>query len=628
MMGISTLVDTQISPNGAQVLYVRSTPDLATNSYRTEIWTVPANGGAPRQLTVGKHDDSPRWSSDAQQIGFISDRDGKRQVWVINAEGREAKQLTHSKTGVTSFDWSPDGRTIAFLAPDAEQVSKDPVIVRIEDQKYTMSHIHLLDLATKKERQLTRGGYSIDDFSWSPDSQEIAFTYRPTPRVLDDYKTDVYLVRVKDGDVRPLVKRPGRDDSPKWSPDGSQIAFLSTDGGLNELHSVYVFVVSAAGGEPRNVSSNIGERVYGLYGWSSDGRDLYYRVRQGVTMQLLAASTETGRAHVVTNGEKVYDSFSFSRDSRKMAFVATDANHPKDLFVSSPRDFAAVPLVTSNPQISAFPALYSELVRWKSSDGLEVEGILDLPSKYDVGKRYPLVTIIHGGPAGGFTIGFAPQLSAIPVPLTMDVYFPQLFAEHGYAVFMPNIRGGGGYGEKFRNANVPDWGGADFADMMTGIDALIDRGIADGDKLALMGWSYGGYMTAWAISQTTRFKAASVGAGVSDMTSMYGTCEAPDQIEPYFAGPPWQQQLYEARSAITFASHIKTPTLIQHGERDSAVPVEQARELYRALSEQRVPVELTIYPRSGHDPEEPLQSKDIWTRNLEWLDRWVMRSGH
>jgi dipeptidyl aminopeptidase/acylaminoacyl peptidase len=250
-----------------------------------------------------------------------------------------------------------------------------------------------------------------------------------------------------------------------------------------------------------------------------------------------------------------------------------------------------------------------------------------LPPNYEAGKRYPLVTIIHGGPAGGFTIGFAPQLSAIPVPLTMDVYFPQLFAEHGYAVFMPNIRGGGGYGESFRNANVSDWGGADFDDVMTGIDALIAQGIADPDKLAIVGWSYGGYMTAWAISQTTRFRAASVGAGVSDLTSMYGTCEAPDQIEPYFAGPPWQQTLYQARSAITFASHIKTPTLIQHGERDTAVPVEQARELYRALSEQKVPVELTIYPRSGHGPEEPRQTIDIWTRNLEWLDRWVMRNG-
>lgn len=631
LLRVRTIVDTQISPDGSKVLFAVSEADLSENSYQTRIWLISTAGGLPFRLTNGpKTDESPRWSPDGQKIAFISERDGKRQIWLINPGGGEAEKLTDVKTAVISFEWSPDGKQIAFLAPDPpseeqERREREHDDARVVDENFEMDHIHVFDLASRAERQVTKGKFTISDFSWSPNNREIAFTYRPTARTVDDYKTDVYVANVLDGSMRALVQRPGRDDTPRWSPDGSQIAFESTDGELGEFGNVYLFVVPAAGGTPRNVMKSVGERMYDSYGWSPDNSTLYFRVRHGVSMQLLASSVNTGEVHAVTTENRVYDSFSFSkRPKSEMAFVATDAGSAKDLYVSPTDHFEPVKIFTANPDLKDFRTGVTKIIHWKSRDGLEIEGLLTLPVAYREGNRYPLIAVIHGGPSGAFTIGFAPQIAAIAAPLQIDPYPPQLFCEQGYALFMPNIRGSGGYGERFRKADIKDWGGADFDDVMTGIDELVRQGIADPDRLGIMGWSYGGFMSAWAITQTSRFKAASVGAGPTDLFSGYGSTDQPDQDEAYFGGPPWEaKEFYEKHSAMSYVANIKTPTLIQHGEHDSAVPLGQAEQLYRALVRRNIPVQFVIYPRSGHAPVEPKQNLDVWRRNLDWFNRWL-----
>ena len=280
-------------------------------------------------------------------------------------------------------------------------------------------------------------------------------------------------------------------------------------------------------------------------------------------------------------------------------------------------------LTFTNPQLDMVALAKMKAIRWKSKDGLEIEGVLILPPGYKKGDKLPLLTYIHGGPAFQFSLGFTvyppgpPQASRYPV---------HVLAGQGYAIFCPNPRGSAAYGEKFRKANVKDWGGGDYQDIMSGVDHLIAEGIADPERLGVMGWSYGGYMTSWVITQTHRFKAASVGAGVTNLASMYGHTDIPLFMERYFGGPPWKQaKLYTDHSPMTFAGNIKTPTLIQHGEKDERVPLAQGQELYAALKRLGVPAEFAVYPRQAHNPQEPRLQADVLQRNVDWFNRWLKK---
>lgn len=629
IMKIRNILETQISPDGSEILYVISEPNLEESFYNTDIWMVSAAGGTPVKLTNGpKRDDTPRWSPDGRKVAFISDRDGTPQIWIINPHGGEAHKLTAVKSAVTDLAWSPDGKVIAYLAPDPlteeeEKRKKERNDTKLVDQDLKMSHIYLIDVETKESRKLTRGAFHVQSISWSPDGRHIVFAAQPTPKASDIYRTDISTVSVEDGQLEKLVEREGMDASPQWSPDGTKIAFISTDGKIDWVGNTYLCTVSAQGGSIQNLSRSFDERIMS-YHWSSDSRILYFSAIQKVTVQLFALSTDTGVVTPVTSGNRVYGGFSFTQDTRTMAFLATDPRTPREVYVSAVTDFHPMRLTTTNPHLEELELGHTEIIRWQSTDGMEIEGLLITPVGYEEGKRYPLLTYVHGGPSGVFMLAFAPQLGAAPLPIQAEPYPLQVFAGRGVALFLPNPRGSGGYGEKFRRANIKDWGDGDYNDIMSGIDALIQRGLADPEKLGIMGWSYGGYMTAWAITQTTRFKAASVGAGVTNLYSMYGQTDIPDAFESYFGAVPWEdREEYERHSPMFFAGHIKTPTLIQHGQADERVPLAQARELYRALKKNQVPVEFAIYPRQGHLILEPKLQADMLRRNLDWFMRWI-----
>ena len=315
-------------------------------------------------------------------------------------------------------------------------------------------------------------------------------------------------------------------------------------------------------------------------------------------------------------------SITFSRDGKRLALLTEAPNRPKEVEFG---DLSwALRMTDTNPQLAGVALAKMEAIRWKSKDGLEIEGILILPPNYKKGNgKLPLLTYIHGGPALQFSLGFTvyppgpPQASRYPV---------HVLAGQGYAIFCPNPRGSAAYGEKFRKANVKDWGGGDYQDIMTGVDHLIAQGIADPERLGIMGWSYGGYMTSWIITQTHRFKAASVGAGVTNLASMYGHTDIPLFLERYFGGPPWQEpKVYADHSPMTFAGNIKTPTLIQHGAKDERVPLAQGQELYAALKRLGVPTEFAVYPRQPHNPQEPRLQRDVLQRNVDWFNRWLKK---
>jgi dipeptidyl aminopeptidase/acylaminoacyl peptidase len=411
---------------------------------------------------------------------------------------------------------------------------------------------------------------------------------------------------------------------PKWSPDGKQIAFLSGDGKLDWLADLAVCVMPSSGGEPRNVSKKLDGLTFAgseFYGWAPDNRTLRLAVDTRATRQLFSLSVPDGEVKVLTEGQRVHDKFSFSADGQRFACVVDDPASPREVHAGTVGEQKPTRATFTNPQLLSVALGKVEPLRWKSADGLEVEGLLIKPTGYQQGRRYPLLTYIHGGPALQFAHAFSvyppgpPQASRYPI---------HVLAGQGYLIFCPNPRGSAGYGEKFRQANVKDWGVGDFKDIMTGVDHLIAQGLADPQRLGIMGWSYGGYMTSWAITQTDRFKAASTGAGVTNLFSMYGQTDIPRFMEGYFGDVPWnQRELYAKHSAMTHVGKVKTPTLIQHGEKDDRVPLAQSQELHGALKRRGVPVEFVVYPRQGHNPSEPRLQADVLRRNVDWFNRWL-----
>jgi dipeptidyl aminopeptidase/acylaminoacyl peptidase len=629
IMKLKTVLGTQISPDGSSVLYVVNEPNLKESAGNTDIWMVPYAGGAVVKLTNSpSRDDTPRWSPDSSRIAFISDRDGRPQVWLINPHGGEAAKLSDVKTGVASFEWSPDGRKIALLVPegpsdDESKKIKERDDVRVVDRDYKWTHIHVIDVETKQGKQVTSGNYAVNDFDWSPDSKRIAFSFQPTPKIGDRYNTDISIVSADGGPATRLIERKGEDGSPKWSPDGSEIAFTSSDGDVGATAQTFLCVVPADGGTPRNISRSYDGEVQS-FDWAADGKTIYFVAGQRVTEQLFAISVKSGETRQVTSGQKVFGAFSFSKDSGRMAFLCQTPTMPAEVHVSSVSRFEQVKLTRTNPQLEELAIGETEVIHWKSSDGKDMEGLLIKPVGFEAGRKYPLLTYVHGGPSGAFMLSFTPQLGAAPIPMQAEPYPVQVMASQGYAILCPNPRGSNGYGEKFKMANFKDWGHGDYNDIMSGIDYLIKQGIADQDKLGIMGWSYGGYMTSWVISQTNRFKAASVGAGITNVHSFYGQTDIPETLAAYFGGKPWSDiETYKKSSAMFYATNVKTPTLIQHGEKDDRVPIPQAQELYIMLRETGVPVEFAVYPRQGHLIMEPKLQLDMLTRNLNWFNRWL-----
>ena len=621
---LKDITEAQLSPDGSSILYVVSVADFQESAYNTDIWKIPASGGEPIQMTTSpKRDYHPRWSPDSKMIAFLSNREDKTQIWLISPFAGEAYQLTDSKTGISTFAWSPCGKKIAYLASqppteEEERRKKEKEDVIVVDKEFKMNCLWLIDVATREVKQLTDGNFHVSSFEWHPQGSQIAFSAQPTPKVPDIFNSDLYLLSLHEGEPQKLVERPGPDSNPRWSPDGKMIAFISQDGKTDWHVNSYICLVPATRGTPVNISKSFDEEVRTFY-WCPEGKSIYFLGPTGVTYHLFRISATGGKPQRITNGKFLYSSFSFSDDFSQVAFLRQSPSEPEELYIS---DFPRIShritprkLTDLNPQIRELALGETELIHWKSVDGWEMEGLLVKPVGYQTGGKYPLLTIIHGGPAGCFVYSFALRRGAYPL---------QVFAGEGYAIFLPNPRGSGNYGEEFRQANYRDWGGKDYQDIMSGVDYLIEQGITDPDKLGVMGWSYGGFMTSWVITQTHRFQAASVGAGVTNLYSMYGQTDIPEFMESYFGGTPWEEmRVYLDHSAMYQIGKAKTPTLIQHGANDQRVPLPQGKELYLALKKKHVPVEFVIYPRQPHGIREPKLQRDAMKRNLDWFNKWL-----
>ena len=619
VIGMKGVSDAQISPDGKWVAYVVSTADFKENRYDADLWLVATAGGAPLRLTTStKTDNSPRWSPDGRKIAFLSSREERAQVWIISPTGGEAEKLTDSKVGVQAFAWSPDGSRIAYVAQrdstaEEQRRRKERDDAQVVDADFRFTRIWVIELASKKAEELVAGEFQATDPRWSPDGTQIAYVATPTPKADDSGLSDIYVLDLAGRKSRKLVENPGPDGAPRWSPDGRTIAYLSRIDGKRATGQQDLMMVPAEGGTPHAVNSDFLPQP-GAVTWSPDGRTLWFTATVRTTSELFSVAAAGGQPRQLSDTRGVMSPITLASDGRTVAFTRSDVQSPTDVYVATtgvqPRK-----LTDHNPEVHTLALGRSEVVRWKSTDGMEIEGLLIYPPDYQAGKSYPTMAFIHGGPSGVWTQAF---------PASWGNY-GHVWAGNGWVAFYPNVRGSSGYGEKFLLSNVRDWGGGDYRDIQSGLDELVRRGVADPARLGQSGWSYGGYMTAWTLTQTDRFKGVMVGAGLTNMYSMYSTNDLQTTLEEYFGAEPWDdEEAYRRASAMVYIKQAKTPTLIMHGANDQRVPVGQAQELYMGLRKNDVPVELVMYPRQGHGIAEPRLQLDKMKREYAFFAKRVL----
>jgi len=641
MLAVKQVGAVQVSPDGKRVAYVvrRAVMEDEKSEFVAQVHVADADGGRAYQLTQGDiSSDAPQWSPDGERIAFVTKRSGKIQVWMIRVGGGEAWQLTDAKGGVVSFRWSPDGKDIAYVATDPtteerEKKAKQKDDARVVDEQIKRDRLYVINvesLGGKRDgRRITEGDFHIHGeagpgFDWSPDGKAIVFAHTPTSRADDWTKGDISIVEVGSGKVRTLVHTGRAELSPFYSPDGRRIAYVASDDPPTWAFDSPVYVVPAEGGTPRKLSDSFDHRPE-LLGWSADGQRLFFRENRGTTTRLYVLPLDgEPEAHGFDDG--VVSEASLNPTRTAIGFSYQTANRAAEAYFLPFDHRAPVKVSGVNGDLPEHPLGRTEAIRWNFEGGKEIEGLLTYPVGYEPGKRYPLLLVIHGGPAGVFTRTFiaSPAVSTSGGRHSTSTYPVAAFAASGYAVLRCNVRGSSGYGKDFRHANLKDWGGGDYRDLMAGVDHLVGKGIADPDRLGVMGWSYGGYMTAWVIGHTRRFKAASVGAGVTDLVSFPGTADIASFLPSYFGGEPWDRpDAYREHSPIAHLKGASTPTLIQHGEDDERVPIGQGYELYNALKRQDCSTTMVVYPRTHHAIQEPKLLRDAMRRNLDWFDRHV-----
>lgn len=627
---------TAISPDGKLVAYTVSTPLMEgeKSEFLTHVWVASADGKVNYQFTFGeKSCTNPQFSPDGKYLSFTSARggsDAKNQIWLMKLTGGEAEQLTKGKSGVNFYAWATDSKRIAYAMndPEGEQEEKDKKEKRdmtVVDKVYKYAHLYTTmieknDKGARPTKRLTSGNFHITSFDWSPDSKTIAFSHQVSPLVDVWPTTDISSVPSDSGAVTQVISRKGLDAGPTYSPDGKWIAFTSDNGDTRWARAVDVYVMPAKGGEPKKLAETP-DRSSGILTWSVDNKEIYVNETDRTSSRIFALPIDGGKPRVITTGDGNFSGASVSLDGSTMSFVYQTTEMAPDIYVTGMKKFEPKKLSNVNTDFPKLTMGKTEVIKWKSKDGSEIEGLLTYPVNYEKGRKYPLILNVHGGPAGVFTQGYTAPGSIYPI---------QAFAQEGYAVLRPNPRGSSGYGATFRRANINDWGFGDYDDDQTGVDKVIEMGIAHPDSLVVCGWSYGGYMTSFTITKTKRFKAASVGAGVTNLMSFNGTADIPSFLPSYFKGEFWDKdnlETYMKHSAMFNIKGVTTPTQILHGLSDVRVPPSQGYELYNALKRQGCSVEMIVYPRQPHGPQEPKFIQDIGQRMIAWFNKQLGRNG-
>jgi dipeptidyl aminopeptidase/acylaminoacyl peptidase len=610
-----SIADPVWSADGKKLAFVVTSVDTVENQNNQDLWLLDVAERDARQLTRNpKNDFSPTFSPGGDTIAFITTRgtgdDVKPAIYMLSLRGGEPWAFGSYDEGVGEVSWSPDGRWLAYVKTDTlpkriREWRKKKWDQVIEDERLQYPSLWVVEVATGKQRRLTSGRY-VWYARWSPDSREIAFLVSPTGKPDDGNLADIGIVSVDGGAVRTLNVI-GSEFT--WSPDGRWIAWANGSDRNSYVGKSDLWVIPPGGGRPTKLTGNFDEDAK-TPAWSPDSRLLYFHAARGASSALATVPRAGGGVGFSEDLAADAGTPVIARDG-KVAWIQSGPQSPAEVWVADRAGDRGRAMSGVNGGVATLALGTTRTVQWTSTDGERIEGVLLRPHGAAEKAALRTLVLLHGGP---YAARYALSFQSVP----------QYFAAHGYQVFMPNFRSSGGYGTAFMLRKRADWGGQDWQDVMTGIDSLVKWRLADANKLAVYGGSYGGYLSAWAITQTHRFKAACVIAGAVDLGAHFGQSDIHKYRAYDFEGPPWKTpQNWTKSSPITYIEKAKTPTQILIGESDPRVPYPQGQELYAALTTLHVPVEFVHYPREGHGLREPRHRADQLMRMLAWFDRWV-----
>ncbi|HEV2315021.1 MAG TPA: S9 family peptidase [Candidatus Acidoferrales bacterium] len=608
-LNLHRISDLRFSPDGARLAFTVSEPPKAANNSQ-HIWMMDVATRQVRQYTFSeKTDNSPRWSPDGKFLAFLSNRDEFRQIYLMPSDGGDAYAITEGKRNIGSFEWSPDGKQIAFVAPDeptaAEQKKekdKDDAIVVDHDNKH--ARLWILDLATKKARALTDEKWQVREAQWTPSGDSLVVSATDHPESEDDIFYYVFAIDAASGKRSLLAAPKASFGDIRVSPDGREFAYLAPRVDGPEPHDIYLHSTSISNLGHNLTAASIDRAMNGIE-WRPDG-SLVAVAQTGFKTTLYSVGAD-GSAKIFNNIGPNPHAFAIA-PSGTIAFVGESATAPPEVYLASANG-SPERVTHLNSSWDSVVLSKPSFFHYRSFDGLEIEGELLKPLDYSGSGAMPLVVLVHGGPTGAWSD-------------SIDSW-GQLLAAHGFAVAYFNIRGSTGYGEKFVEMNRADWGGADFKDVMAGVDYLVKQGIADPNRLGIGGWSYGGYMAEWAITQTNRFKAAVSGAGMVDLVAEFETENGPS-YDKWFWGLPYNNSEDMLKhSPYLYLKNAHTPILILQGQADTTDPLGQSTGLYRGLKFYGAPAELVEYPRENHGFHEEKHELDRLNRIVAWYQEYL-----
>jgi dipeptidyl aminopeptidase/acylaminoacyl peptidase len=605
------------SRDGRRLAFVVNAPDTAENTSNQDVWVWEADTDSCRRLTRhAKNDYGPQFSPGGDTLAFLSPRDsdeGRSSIWLLPLRGGEPWKLGPFEESVGEMRWSPDGRSIAFTMLDTlpkrvKEWRKQKWDHVVEDEIPQYNHLWVLDLASGRQRRVTSGRFMVAEPRWSPDSRSIAFLWNPTGAVDDGNLTDIAVVPAAGGAVRRLEALP--EAAPAWSPDGRWLAWAGTRDRAKHVEKTSLWLAPAAGGTAVDLTAGFDEDAAPPL-WNATSDTLFFLSQQGATTRVAAVARAGGDVGLGLDLRGETSGPLAAGPRSLVAYVASAWDRPPELHAADHPGAPGRAISRVNASVAACTPAPTRTVRWRSDDGVEVEGVLVRPAGAPERSALKTLVLLHGGPyQSRYGLGF--QVMA------------QYMAGRGYQVFLPNFRSSGGYGTAFMLRKRADWGGQDWRDVESGVDSLVRGGLADPERLGVFGHSYGGYLSAWAITHTDRYDAAVVSAGAPNLASLWAQSDAHRYRAYEFEGRPWESfEKWRRSSPIAYIQRARTPTLVLNGESDQRIPFPQAQETYQSLKALGVPTELVRYPRERHSILEPRHRADWFRRQADWFDRWV-----
>jgi len=613
----------QISPDGSSIVVSVSRTNYDENRYDTELVLVDVASRTHKVLTRRKIS-RPSWSPSGSSLAFTSSVEGKSQIFVLPIDGGEAMQITNAPTGVNSYSWRPDESAFTYISKEAPEKREGPERFNRSfeaDVNYLLteaprsSHLWLIPVEGGEAERLTSGEWTVAGGltgsaptpSWSPDGNTIAFMYQPGPGPRYFRDGSVRLLDVETGSIRPLNELTHLMSGSTYSPDGRYVSYSYPRDG-DTRYGGEIFVAPAEGGAGRSLTPDIDRNVR-TYRWLPDSRSILIRAQDGTQPGLWIQPLDGPAQRLDVGNAVVGSSISVSR-SGQIALTASEPDRPTELYYFASKGSQLERLTDFNAHIAALELGKQESISWRGPDGFDMDGVLTYPPNHMSGEPYPLVLSIHGGPRGTSTMGFSTRV--------------RLLASHGWIVFQPNYRGSDNLGNEYTAAIWNDAGAGPGRDVMSGVDLLIQRGIADPDKMAVSGWSYGGYMTTWLLGNyPDRWKAGVAGAAVTDHIDQYVLSDIHSSVATYYGGSPFTDperlQAYREQAPITYATNIKAPTLILCDTGDQRVPITESFILYHILRDNGVKTQFIAYPVAGHSPSDPVHRRDRDRRWANWL---------